>query len=74
MFADNTGMMVASQSVSNLQNLVNNSIQSLVNWLQLNKLRLNVLKTESENYRETLKFLFKVNPSIDLLMLNGICS
>ena len=45
MFADDTGIMVASQSVSDFQNLVNDDVQSLVNWVQFNKLSLNILKT-----------------------------
>ena len=40
MFADETGIMVASHSVSDLQNLLNDYTQSLVNWLQLSKLGL----------------------------------
>ena len=37
MLADDTGTMVASQSVSDLQNLLNDDIHSLVNWLELNR-------------------------------------
>ena len=37
MLADDTGTMVASQSVSDLQNLLNDDIHSVVNWLELNR-------------------------------------
>ena len=45
-FADNTGLMTASESFPHLKNLIEEDIQSLVKWLANNKLMLNVLKTE----------------------------
>ena len=45
-FADDTGLMAASESFPHLKNLIEEDIQSLVKWLTNNKLTLNVLKTE----------------------------
>ena len=45
-FADDTGLMAASESFPHLKNLIEEDIQSLVKWLANNKLTLNVLKTE----------------------------
>ena len=36
-FADDTGILVLSNDVLNLQKLLNEDIQSLVNWLEINK-------------------------------------
>ena len=45
-FADDTGLMATSESFPNLENLIEEDIQSLVSWLANNTLTLNVLKTE----------------------------
>ena len=45
-FADDSGIMAASKTVNKLQSLLQEDIDSLVVWMNANKLTLNLLKTE----------------------------
>ena len=45
-FADDSGIMAAFNSVNELQSLLQADIYSLVEWMHSNKLTLNLLKTE----------------------------
>ena len=45
-FADNIGIMAASDSFPRRKDLIKQDIQLLVKWLANNKLTLNVLKTD----------------------------
>ena len=46
MFADETNISYATDSVNKLQNVLNSELKSLHNWLNTNKLSLNIAKTE----------------------------
>ncbi len=46
MFADDTSVSYAADSVDELQNVLNSKLKSLHNWLIANKLSLNIAKTE----------------------------
>ena len=46
MFADNTNISYAADSVNELQNVLNSELKSLHNWLNTNRLSLNIAKTE----------------------------
>lgn len=46
MFADDTSISYASNSVQELQNIINSELKRLNEWLVTNKLSLNVVKTE----------------------------
>ena len=45
-FADDTNLIHTSQSVKNLNKLVNHDMKHLNNWLSANKISLNIEKTE----------------------------
>ena len=45
-FADDTNLFHTSKSVKNLNKLVNRNMKHLNNWLSVNKISLNVEKTE----------------------------
>ena len=45
-FANDSGIMAASKTVNELQSLLQKDIDSLVVWMNANKLTLNLLKTE----------------------------
>ena len=46
LFADDTNLTAASQSITELENAVNSDLENLRKWLIANKLSLNVAKTE----------------------------
>ncbi len=46
MFADDTSISYASDSVEELQNVINTELKGLNDWLTTNKLSLNIVKTE----------------------------
>ncbi len=46
MFADDTSVSYAADSVDELQNVLNSELKSLHNWLIANRLSLNIAKTE----------------------------
>ena len=46
MFADDTNISFSSNSLSDLEHLINFELQSLNRWLIANKLSLNIAKTE----------------------------
>ena len=46
MFADDTSVSYAANSVNELQNVLNSELKSLHNWLITNRLSLNIAKTE----------------------------
>ena len=46
MFADDTNISYATDSVNELQNVLTSEMKSLHNWLNTNKLSLNIAKTE----------------------------
>ena len=47
MYADDTNLMFASDSVTRINDCVNDDLSNLKSWLQGNKLSLNVAKTNS---------------------------
>ena len=47
MYADDTSLMFASDSVTHINDCVNDDLNNLKSWLQGNKLSLNVAKTHS---------------------------
>ncbi len=46
MFADDTSVSYAADSVDELQNVLNSELKSLHHWLIANRLSLNIAKTE----------------------------
>ena len=46
MFADNTNITFAAGTTSELESLINIELQNLNQWLQANRLSLNIAKTE----------------------------
>ena len=46
MFADDTSVSYAADSVNELQNVLNSELKSLHNWLNTNRLSLNIAKAE----------------------------
>jgi hypothetical protein len=46
MFADDTSVRYASNSVEELKNIMNSDLKNLNSWLTTNRLRLNIVKTE----------------------------
>ena len=46
MFADDTNITVTANCFSDLENMVNNELESIEQWLIANKLSFNVIKTE----------------------------
>ena len=47
MYADDTSLMFASDSITQINDFVNDDLSNLKSWLQANKLSLNVAKTHS---------------------------
>ena len=56
-FVDDTNLFHTSESVRNLNNLVNRDMKHLRNWLNANKTSLNVEKTELEIFKSLRKVL-----------------
>ena len=46
MFADDTSVSLASSTLHKLENVLNQELQNLNIWLKVNKLSLNIAKTE----------------------------
>ena len=46
MFADDTSVSYASNSVEELENIMNSALKNLYSWLTTNRLSLNIVKTE----------------------------
>ena len=46
MFADDTNVSLASSTLFELENVLNQELQNLNIWLRVNKLSLNIAKTE----------------------------
>ena len=46
MFADDTNVSLASSTLHELENVLNQELQNLNIWLKVNKLSLNIAKTE----------------------------
>ena len=46
MFADDTSVSYASNSVEELENIINSDLKNLNSWLTTNRLSLNIVKTE----------------------------
>ena len=46
MFADDTNISYASDSLNETQYVINSELENLSNWLMANKLSLNIAKTE----------------------------
>ena len=46
MFADDTSVSYASDSLDEIQNVINSELKNLNSWLTANRLSLNITKTE----------------------------
>ena len=55
MFADDTNISYAADSVNELQNVLDSELKSLHNWLNTNRLSLNIAKTEFMTIRSRQK-------------------
>ena len=51
-FADDTNLLCPSNYIKKLNNLVNTDLKHLVNWLNANKISLNVKKIFKSNQKE----------------------
>ena len=49
MFADDTSVSYASDSLDEIQNVINSELKNLNSWLIANRLSLNITKTEFDN-------------------------
>ena len=49
MYADDTGLYYRGASLAQLNETINKDLERLDNWLKVNKLSLNVVKTVSMN-------------------------
>ena len=54
-FADDTNLLYLSNSIKKLNKLVNPDLKHLVNWLNANKISLNVKKTEMVIFKSKQK-------------------
>ena len=54
-FADDTNLLSLSNSIKKLNELVNADLEQLVNWLNPNKISLNVKKTEMVIFKSKQK-------------------
>ena len=54
-FADDTNLLCISNSIKKLNKLVNADLKHLVNWLNANKISLNVKKTEMVTFKPKQK-------------------
>ena len=54
-FADDTNFLCLSNSIKTLNKLVDTNLKHLVNWLNANKIPLNVRKTEAVIFKSKLK-------------------
>ena len=54
-FADNTNLLCLSNSIKKLSKLVNTDLKHLVNWLNANKISLNVKETELVIFKSNQK-------------------
>ena len=56
-FADDTIILCLSNSIKKLNNLVNADLQHVANWLNVNKISLNIKKTEMVIFKGNLKVI-----------------
>ena len=54
-FADDTNLLYLSNSIKKLNKLVNADVKHLVNWLNVNKISLNVKETEMVIFKSKQK-------------------
>ena len=54
-FADDTNLLCLSNSIKTLNKLVNADLKQLVNWLNANKISLNVKKTKMVIFKSKQK-------------------
>ena len=64
-FVDDTNLLCLSNTIKKLNKLVNTDLKYLVNWLNANKILLNVRKTEMVIFKSTQK-KFKGDSKIKL--------
>jgi len=77
MFADDTSISYASDSLEELQNVLNSELKCLHSWLITNRLRLNIAKTEfmTIGSRQKLKAIDgRINVKINELDINRVNS
>ena len=60
-FADDTNLLCLSNSIKKLNKLVNADLKHIVNWLNANKISLNVKKTEMVIFKSKQTKLGKSN-------------
>ena len=65
LFADDTNIFLCSDSLKGLECLANNEVTTFVNWLKLNKLSLNIKKTNYILFNSKRKEI-KVNLKIKI--------
>ena len=69
-FADDTNLLYLSKSIKNLNRLVNIDLKWLVNWLNANKISLNVKKFEMVTFkskRKKFNDIVKIKLSVKVL-------
>ena len=65
-FADETNLLHINDSIKKLNKAVNSALRNLTNWLNANKMSLNVSKTELILFKSKMKIDFDLK-----LRLNG---
>ena len=64
LFADDTSTLLISKSIQELENVYNKELSHVIDWLNANKLTLNVEKSNLVLFRKTKKTLETLNIKI----------
>ena len=64
LFADDTSTLLISKSIQELENVYNKELSHVIDWLNANKLTLNVEKSNLVLFRKTKKTLDTLNIKI----------
>ena len=60
-FADDTNLLYTNNSIKKLNKMLNKDLKNLTNWLNANKISLNVNKTEMILFKPIIKIGIKID-------------
>ena len=74
LFADDTTLIFNDKSIINLENKIKHAIDKLYSWLNINKLSINIDKTNIllfniRNTNKNVKVKFKIDDRIKILLI-----
>ena len=73
LFADDTNIVFSDKCLTTLESIVNTEIQKISRWLQINKLSLNIKKTNYIIFKSKQKLVnYKLNIKLDNIEIEQV--